>query len=40
MQGFLILGCIVGGQTLASLSSHLDDTLGIIIISIMTLVVR
>lgn len=40
MQGFLILNCIVGGQTLASLSSHLDDTLGIVIIGIISLVVR
>ncbi|KAG0707997.1 cytosine-purine permease [Suillus ampliporus] len=39
MQGFLILNCIVGGQTLASLSSHLDDTLGIVIIGIISLVV-
>ncbi|OAX40640.1 hypothetical protein K503DRAFT_714213 [Rhizopogon vinicolor AM-OR11-026] len=39
MQGFLILNCIVGGQTLASLSSHLDDTLGIVIISIISLAV-
>ncbi|KAG1779466.1 purine-cytosine permease [Suillus placidus] len=40
MQGFLILNCIVGGQTLASLSSRLDDTLGIVIIGIISLVVR
>ncbi|KAG1868519.1 permease for cytosine/purines, uracil, thiamine, allantoin-domain-containing protein [Suillus subluteus] len=40
MQGFLILNCIVGGQILASLSSHLNDTLGIVIIGIITLVVR
>jgi purine-cytosine permease-like protein len=40
MQGFLILNCIVGGQTLASLSPHLDDTLGIVIIGIISLVVR
>ncbi|KAG1815189.1 permease for cytosine/purines, uracil, thiamine, allantoin-domain-containing protein [Suillus subaureus] len=39
MQGFLILNCIVGGQTLASLSSRLNDTLGIVIIGIITLVV-
>ncbi|KAG1729735.1 hypothetical protein EDB19DRAFT_1929562 [Suillus lakei] len=40
MQGFLILNCIVGGQTLASLSTRLDDTLGIVIIGIISLVVR
>jgi NCS1 nucleoside transporter family len=39
MQGFLILNCIIGGQTLASLSSRLNDTLGIVIIGIITLVV-
>ncbi|KAL1943828.1 hypothetical protein VTO73DRAFT_3646 [Trametes versicolor] len=39
MQGFLILNCIIGGQTLASVSSHLDDTLGIIIIGILSLIV-
>lgn len=39
MQGFLILNCIIGGQTLASLSSRLDDTLGIVVIGIMSLVV-
>ena len=41
MQGFLILNCIVGGQTLASVSNgHLDDTLGIVIIGVISLVVR
>jgi len=39
MQGFLILNCIIGGQTLASVSSHLDDTLGIVIISALSLIV-
>ncbi|KAG1795858.1 permease for cytosine/purines, uracil, thiamine, allantoin-domain-containing protein, partial [Suillus variegatus] len=39
LQGFLVLNCIVGGQALASLSSHLDDTLGIVIIAVITLVV-
>ncbi|KIM71243.1 hypothetical protein PILCRDRAFT_830469, partial [Piloderma croceum F 1598] len=38
-QGFLILNCIIGGQTLASVSPRLDDTLGIIIISLISLVV-
>ncbi|GJE86609.1 cytosine-purine permease [Phanerochaete sordida] len=37
MQGFLILNCIIGGQTLASVSSHLDDTLGIVIIGLISL---
>lgn len=39
MQGFLILNCIVGGQTLSSVSDRLDDTLGIVIISLLSLVV-
>ncbi|KAH9887198.1 cytosine-purine permease [Cubamyces lactineus] len=39
MQGFLILNCIIGGQTLASVSSHLDDTLGIVIIGVISLLV-
>ncbi|KAI0674566.1 cytosine-purine permease [Trametes maxima] len=39
MQGFLILNCIIGGQTLASVSSHLDDTLGIVIIGVLSLIV-
>lgn len=40
MQGFLILNCIVGGQMLASVSNgHLDDTLGIVIISIISFAV-
>lgn len=39
LQGFLILNCIIGGQTIASVSSHIDDTLGIVIISIISLVV-
>ncbi|KAG1868499.1 cytosine-purine permease [Suillus subluteus] len=38
-EGFLILNCIIGGQTIASLSSQLNDTLGIVIISITSLVV-
>ena len=40
MQGFLILNCIIGGQTIASLSSHLNDTLGVVIISVISLAVR
>ena len=39
MQGFLILNCIIGGQTLASVSGHLDDTLGIVIIGVISLAV-
>ncbi|KAI6040865.1 cytosine-purine permease [Pisolithus marmoratus] len=37
-QGFLILNCIIGGQTMASVSSHLDETLGIVIISVISFV--
>ena len=39
MQAFLIFNCIIGGQTLASVSSRLDDTLGIVIVSVISLVV-
>ncbi|KAI0746989.1 purine-cytosine permease [Daedaleopsis nitida] len=39
MQGFLILNCIIGGQTLASVSDNLNDTLGIVIIGLISLVV-
>ncbi|CCM01207.1 uncharacterized protein FIBRA_03255 [Fibroporia radiculosa] len=40
MQGFLILDCIIGGQMLASISNgHLNDTLGIVIIGVISLVV-
>ena len=39
MQGYLILNCIIGGQTLASVSSHLNDTLGIVIISVISVAV-
>ncbi|KAG1741435.1 cytosine-purine permease [Suillus paluster] len=39
LEGFLILNCIIGGQTIASLSPQLDDTLGIVIISIISLMV-
>ncbi|KAI0790471.1 cytosine-purine permease [Abortiporus biennis] len=38
MQGFLILNCIVGGQALASVSNHLDDTLGIVIIGVISFI--
>jgi len=39
-QGFLILNCIIGGQALAVVSNKLDDTLGIIIIGVISLVVQ
>lgn len=39
MQGFLILNCTIGGQTLASVSSHLNDTLGIVIIGLISMAV-
>jgi purine-cytosine permease-like protein len=38
-QGWLIINCIVGGQALASVSPHLNDTLGIVIISLVSLAV-
>ncbi|KZT64447.1 hypothetical protein DAEQUDRAFT_717984 [Daedalea quercina L-15889] len=38
-QGFLILNTIIGGQTLGSISSHLNATLGIIIIGLFSLAV-
>ena len=40
MQGFLILNCIIGGQVLASVSHHLNATLGIVIIGIISMLVR
>lgn len=39
MQGFLILNCIIGGQTLAGVSHHLNATLGIVIIGVISMVV-
>ncbi|KAA1476145.1 purine-cytosine permease [Dentipellis sp. KUC8613] len=38
-QGFLILNCIMGGQALASVSDKIDDTAGIVIIAVISLVV-
>ena len=38
-QGFLILNCIIGGQALAAASHKLNDTLGIVIIGVISLVV-
>ncbi|KAF8906804.1 purine-cytosine permease [Gymnopilus junonius] len=39
MQGFLILNCIIGGQALAAVSDRLNDTLGIVIIGVISLAV-
>ncbi|EPS96407.1 hypothetical protein FOMPIDRAFT_53640 [Fomitopsis schrenkii] len=39
LQGYLILNTIVGGQTLGSVSAHLNASLGIVIIALVTLVV-
>ncbi|OSX63581.1 hypothetical protein POSPLADRAFT_1045893 [Postia placenta MAD-698-R-SB12] len=37
MEGYLILTCIIGGQMLASVSNgHLNDTLGIVIIGVIS----
>ncbi|KAF9527466.1 purine-cytosine permease [Crepidotus variabilis] len=38
-QGFLILNCIIGGQALAAVSGKIDDTVGIVIISLISLAV-
>ncbi|TFY57346.1 hypothetical protein EVG20_g8587, partial [Dentipellis fragilis] len=38
-QGFLILNRIMGGQALASVSDKIDDTAGIVIIAVISLVV-
>ncbi|KAK7449207.1 hypothetical protein VKT23_013352 [Stygiomarasmius scandens] len=37
--GWLIINTIIGGQALAAVSSHLDDTLGIVIIVLITFVI-
>lgn len=39
MEGYLILNCIIGGQVLAHTSSHLDASLGIVIIALISLAV-
>ena len=39
MMSFLILNTIIGAQTLASVSAHLNATLGIVIISLVSLIV-
>ncbi|KAJ6600015.1 cytosine-purine permease [Mycena vulgaris] len=38
-MGFLVLGILVGGQLLASVSPHLTPTIGIVIIALVSLVV-
>jgi len=38
-QSFLILNCIIGGQALAAVSNKLNDTLGIVIIGLISLAV-
>ena len=40
MQGYLIINCIIGGQTLASVSSRLNATAGIVITGLISLAVR
>lgn len=39
MQGYLIINCIIGGQTLGAASAHLDATLGIVITGLISLAV-
>lgn len=39
MEGYLILGCIIGGQALGTLSEHIDATIGIVIIGLLSLLV-
>lgn len=39
LQGYVILNTIIGGQTLGAISSHLNATLGIVIIGLFTLAV-
>ena len=38
-QSYLILNCIIGGQALAAVSNKLNDTLGIVIIALISFVV-
>ena len=40
MEGYLVVNAIIGGQTLAEVSPHLDATLGIVIIALISLIVR
>ncbi|KAM5536808.1 hypothetical protein V8D89_009526, partial [Ganoderma adspersum] len=39
MEGYLVLNTIVGGQTLAEVSDHLNPTLGIVIIAVISLII-
>ena len=39
MEGYLILTCIIGGQVLASVSDHLNATLGIVIVGVISMLV-
>ncbi|KAI0062621.1 cytosine-purine permease [Artomyces pyxidatus] len=39
LLGYIIISTIAGGQTLAAVSVHLDDTIGIVVISAISLVV-
>ena len=39
-QSYLILNSIIGGQALAAVSSNLNDTLGIVIIGLISFAVR
>ena len=39
-QSFLILNSIIGGQALAAVSNKLNDTLGIVIIGLISFTVR
>ena len=40
MEGYSVINCIIGGQTLGAVSSHLNATLGIVITGILSLAVR
>lgn len=37
MQGYVIINCIIGGQTLAAVSSHLGANVGIVITGLISL---
>lgn len=39
LQGFLVLNCIVGGQTLSSVSNHLSWSVGIVVVTLISLLV-
>ena len=40
LQGYLVINSIIGGQTLASVSNNLSWSVGIVIISIISLIVK